>query len=485
MESINVTDATASTDLRKNAIGWVSLFFLIIATNGPMTAMAGGVPVAIFLGNGIGLPGSYIVVAMTYIIFAAGFTAMSRYVRNSGAFYAYIGLGLGATPGISAAGMAIFAYNGMLLACYAMIGFFISVGVTSVFHVDLPWWIYASGCALLVHWLCVRGIEFSGKVLLMLLAFELGAVLLADVLVLVRGSHGGGGYDFGSFNLSNVFSNGFGPSLVFVVASYMGFETAAVYSAEVRDPQRSVPLAMNTSIVFIGLIYAVSISIMMNYYGLGQVVERASADPGSMWFAMFGELAGGVAGHVAGIFMITSLFAAILSFTNVLTRYWHALAKTGVVPQALERTHQKHQSPHVASAAQLWMVVVLIGLCALFKLDPMVQVLSWASTPAAIGVVAVQFMTGLAIIKFFQKTPSGFSRVRTQFLPAVATGLLLFLLYQMIVHIDLLVGSDGPGAYLLAASVLVVGGFAAIYAGYIRRSQPQRYKALSAAIEVS
>ncbi len=57
---------------------------------------------------------SYIVVAITYIVFAAGFTAMSQYVSNSGAFYAYVGRGLGATPGIGAAAMAIFAYNGML-----------------------------------------------------------------------------------------------------------------------------------------------------------------------------------------------------------------------------------------------------------------------------------------------------------------------------------------------------------------------------------
>ncbi len=58
-----------------------------------------------------------------------------------------------------------------------------------------------------------------------------------------------------------------------------------------------------------------------------------------MWFSMFSNLAGSMAGHVAAVLMITSLFAAILSFTNVLTRYWHALAKSGIGAQALARTH--------------------------------------------------------------------------------------------------------------------------------------------------
>ncbi len=119
-----------------------------------------------------------------------------------------------------------------------MIGFFISVGVKGIADIDLPWWLYAGACALLVHWLCVRGIEFSGKVLLSLLALELGAVLLADLLAIVwKGTSQA--YDFSSFQPSNVFTPGFGPSLVFVVASYMG--SKPLPSIPKRLEIRSVP----------------------------------------------------------------------------------------------------------------------------------------------------------------------------------------------------------------------------------------------------
>ena len=40
--------------LRKNALGLLSIVFLVIATNGPLTALVGAVPVSIAMGNGVG-----------------------------------------------------------------------------------------------------------------------------------------------------------------------------------------------------------------------------------------------------------------------------------------------------------------------------------------------------------------------------------------------------------------------------------------------
>lgn len=46
--------------LRKNALGMLSIVFLVIATNGPLTALVGVIPVSISLGNGIGVPGTFV-----------------------------------------------------------------------------------------------------------------------------------------------------------------------------------------------------------------------------------------------------------------------------------------------------------------------------------------------------------------------------------------------------------------------------------------
>ena len=49
---------------------------------------------------------------------------------------------------------------------------------------------------------------------------------------------------------------------------------------------------------------------------------------------------------------MTSLFAALLSFHNVLARYYFALGNSGALPAACGRSHPRHTSPHIASLTQ-------------------------------------------------------------------------------------------------------------------------------------
>ena len=84
--------------------------------------MAGGVPVAMLLGNGAGIPATFVAVLAILLIFSAGYTSMARYVTNAGAFYAFTTRGLGGTVGGAAAIIAIVAYNTMQIGIYGMFG---------------------------------------------------------------------------------------------------------------------------------------------------------------------------------------------------------------------------------------------------------------------------------------------------------------------------------------------------------------------------
>lgn len=475
--SENSIDQREHTGLKKDAIGWFSIFLMVITTNGPLTSMGGGVPASITLGNGIGLPGSYVIVCAAYLLFAVGFCAMSPYVRNTGAFYAYITEGLGTVPGVGGAGIAVLSYIAMLLACYGMLGYFMHVAFVSV-GIDAPWWAWASVSAVAAHAFCVRGIEFSGRLLLLLMVSEVSVILLADLLVL---RHGPANHSLSllPFSPDAVFTPGFGPSLIFVVASFMGFETAAIYSQEVRDPQRAVPRAMYSSILFIGVLYAASIWLMLNHFGIPESLSVAAKDPGSMWLGMFSTLAGPAAANAGAVLVMTSLFAAVLSFTNVVTRYWHVLAHRGLVWHALSRTHARHQSPHIASAAHMVVMLVLITVCAYAGLDPMLQVLPLASVPAAIGVLTAQSLAAIAVVAFFRRNRTDVSLWRSQVAPALSAIVLVYFLAQMIVHVQLLSGQPALLSYTLALSVLVAGCTVSAYAVYLRYHAPHRFEQLS------
>jgi hypothetical protein len=73
--------------LRRGTLGVLGIAFFVVSAAAPLTAMAGGAPVAMLLGNGPGIPLAYVVVSVILLIFAVGYTAMARHHTSTGAFY--------------------------------------------------------------------------------------------------------------------------------------------------------------------------------------------------------------------------------------------------------------------------------------------------------------------------------------------------------------------------------------------------------------
>jgi hypothetical protein len=61
-----------SQQLRRSTVGVLGIAFLVISAAAPLTAMAGGAPVAMLLGNGPGIPAAYVVVSVILLIFSVG-----------------------------------------------------------------------------------------------------------------------------------------------------------------------------------------------------------------------------------------------------------------------------------------------------------------------------------------------------------------------------------------------------------------------------
>jgi len=72
--------AQADGGLRKNTLGLFSLVFFVVAAASPLTGVVGGLPVAMFTGNGGGIPVVYIAACLILMLFSVGYIAMSRHV---------------------------------------------------------------------------------------------------------------------------------------------------------------------------------------------------------------------------------------------------------------------------------------------------------------------------------------------------------------------------------------------------------------------
>ena len=180
-----------SQQLRHGRLGVFAVAFFVISAAAPLTAMAGGAPVAMLLGNGPGIPLAYVVVSVILVIFAVGYTAMARHHTSTGAFYSFVSRGLKQPAGGAAAFIALLGYNAMQIGLYGLFAAAAAGFFSENLGINLPWWVYAFIAMAIIAVLGYRQVDLSVKVLSILVSLEFLIVLILDVAILIKGGEGG------------------------------------------------------------------------------------------------------------------------------------------------------------------------------------------------------------------------------------------------------------------------------------------------------
>jgi amino acid transporter len=442
-------DETAGRALR-GSIGVVGVVFMVVAAAAPLTAIGGALPVMLAIGNGAGSPMAYVVAAAVLLLFSVGYAAMSRHVVDAGAFYAYVSRGLGTPVGVGAAGLALLTYTAIQAAIYGLAGATAQGLALQYGGPDAPWWVWALLLMAAVGLLGYRNIDVGAKVLGVLLTLEIGVIAVVAVAVLAQG--GAGGIDVRSFTPSEFFSGAPGISIVFAVASFIGFEATAIYGEEARNPRRTVPLATYVAVVLIGAFYALSSWAIVLAFGSDGVVAAAQADTAGLVFSAAAEYVSPVVADAMLVLLLTSLFAALLAFHNAISRYLFALGRQGVAPTALGRPHARHASPHVGSLAQTATAFVVVAVFAAAGSDPVLQLFTWMSGLATVSILLLMLLTSVAVLVFFARSRVDRRVWHTRVAPALGTLGLLGVVALVLTNFTTLISGDA----VLATVLLVV-----------------------------
>lgn len=393
--------ATSKPGLR-GSIGITGIVFLVIAAAAPLTAVAGSLPVMIALGNGAGAPVTYLVAALVLLLFSVGYATMSSSVTETGAFYAYVTKGLGRSPGLGAAALALLAYTTIQAAIYGLAAS-TTAGVVARFGgPELPWWLWAFVLMGIVAVLGYRSIDLGAKVLGVLLLAEIGLIVILAAAILFRG--GAHGIDVTSFTPSAFFSGSPGIALMFAIGSFVGFEATAIYSAETRNPARTIPAATYIAVIGIGVLYAVASWAVVLAFGSDHVQAAARDHSADLTLRTASEYLGAATADIMTVMLVTSLFAALLAFHNAIARYTHALARGGFAPQRMAAVHPRHGSPHMGSLVQTATALLLVAVFAITGADPVLQLFTWMAGVATVAMLAVMVLTSLAVIVFFARS---------------------------------------------------------------------------------
>jgi amino acid transporter len=403
---------------------------------------------------------AYLVVGLVIVLFAVGFIAMSRHVTAEGAFYAYISRGLGRRLGTGSALLALWSYNTVQACMYGLYGVIVSGLAGTYLGVAPPWWACALVTMVLVQVLGSLNIELGARFLALLVAGEM-AILLAFALVTLVTGGGPEGLDPGaSFSPTALLAGAPGIALTFGIASMFGFESTAIYSAEAKDPARTVPRATYLAVGTIALFFAFVSWMVVSSYGAGQVVAAAgsaleSGDGTVLLFAAISDALGPWAAEVGGVLLATSLLAGILAFHNASNRYVHSLGEGGALPAVVSRT-TRQGAPFVASGLQTLLAVLLVVPFAVLGLDPVLTLFAWFSGVAVLGLVVLYLLTSISVVVFFRRTRLDTRPWQTLVAPAVAAVLIAALGGLVLTNFTLLIGGSLDTAVPLVLSVPLV-----------------------------
>jgi amino acid transporter len=456
----------ASRQLKKSAVGTSGIVFFVVAAAAPLAATLGASPV-VFASNGVGAPGMYLVASVVLLLFAVGYATMSRYVTSAGGFTAYISLGLGRSAGHASAGVAVLAYNCMLLGIFGQLGVF-GQDLLRRWGWDVSWQAVVLVVLVLVGILGYLEVNLSAIVLGVLMIAEVLVLLVFDAVVIARG--GADGVDADAFAPGNVFSGAPGIALLFAFACFVGFEATTIYGEEARDPQRTVPRATYVAIILIGLFYTLTTWAIGLAHGSEDAGTQATEDPINFVTGVNTAFVGQFSTDVMEVLVITSLFAVLLAFHNTLTRYMFSLGRGRLLPEALGRTHPRFHSPHRASLAQSIITLVVLAGFMLAGADPFAQLYAWLVGLGTLAVLVMQAMAAVSVVGYFRRRGGG--RVwHTLVAPLLGALGLAVGIVLAVLNFDVLTGITGGLAFLLpwlipvAALLTLVAALAAARRG--------------------
>jgi fructoselysine transporter len=170
-----------------------------------------------------------------------------------------------------------------------------------------------------------------------------------------------GFFSFGSGNFSFNYSNTNGTSLFYVLTAgisttlwaYAGFINILYMAGEVKNPQRSLPIGLIGSMVFVMIAYTLisaCTSAIVPYKDLISVSEGNFINP-----FLFINFSSADAGALFAVIFFISMVGVLNSVIMTQPRLEYAMAKDGLFFQAFGKLHPNYLTPHYS----IWIQAVL------------------------------------------------------------------------------------------------------------------------------
>ncbi|MGY1746512.1 APC family permease [Blastococcus sp. SYSU D00695] len=192
-----------------------------------------------------------------------------------------------------------------------------------------------------------RGLDTSWRVIVVSALVTVPVMLYVSIGSAVEtGLHLSEQFDLTGFSPDAVFQ-GMAGGVSFLVA----FESCSALASETSAPKRTVPLAIMSVPVVIGLIYLVTTVLQVPGLAssMSELAEGASPVAALAGVAGLPEWAGSIGDLLIGL----TVFASLLGFVNFGSRYLVTLGELSLLPRPITSVHRRRNTPVVAIVALL------------------------------------------------------------------------------------------------------------------------------------
>src|SRR3954464_11749677 len=347
--------------LRVHSIGLPQVLFQSITHMAPAAAVAYSIYISV-PSSKQALALSVLLAMVACLCAAVAIGQLAKVEPSAGGLYAYAARSLGPWAGFNVAWLFILFEPLVAPFLYLEFGWAMREVMSSEagWHWSGQWVIWALLMAVIVFLLTYRDIRISTTAGVILGAFE---ILIFGALAVWMILSNTGDLNLQPFNPHHADGSWSGVfrGMVFAILAFIGFEAAAPLGEEAKNPRRTVPRAVIGSAVGMGLFYVLCSYAWVFGAGFDNFVHQATtnADP---WRSLAKVFWGG--GWVLVFLAICNSIAANSNAAvNAATRVFYALARNGLAPAPLARTHEKYKTPNVAI---IWMSVFALVLSLLF-----------------------------------------------------------------------------------------------------------------------
>jgi amino acid transporter len=340
----------------------------------------------------------------------------------------FCGKAFGASTGAAVAVFLIFGYLIAASTVVSIAGVWIAETLKNFAGVSVPWAVLTVLIAAGTGWLVMRGVGISTLWSGIFFYFETGLLVVGSLFMLFAHPHSLSLAPFKFSNLSGGLA-GLGAGFPLAVYLFIGWENSATLAEETEDPRRSIPRALITGTLAIGLFY-----IFLAYATVAGFKMDAHALSASRLPFIDGLKACApsllIVAYIAGV---TSILGSLIGLVNSQARILFHSGREGLLPGFLGKIHPRHQTPHSAMWLFLIIAVALIlGFSVLGKVAPM-DYFGFAGTLGTIPIILSYMLTNIALpVYVLRHHRDELDVVRHVLLPIAGTVIMLFPLWGLV-----------------------------------------------------